>query len=170
MMVTVETAGITTGVYGLDCVVALGMSEVGEAGDSKTGEAGDSKMGEAGESLKGEEGDSTIVNAVGESLSGESGGANKGESSPLLSYFLQEVSRFSVSENLGFLVTGSTGSSARTWPLEREYILIKIKSEFSLRKYFLSSNEQSYDMFFFYLCIFCISDQRGEFCALTLCP
>lgn len=63
VMVTVETAGITTGVYALfRVVIHLGVSGVGDAGDSMIGEAGDSKVGEAGESIMGEAGDSTIVN------------------------------------------------------------------------------------------------------------
>lgn len=109
VMVTVETAGITTGIYALFGVAALGGSGVGEAGDSMTGEAGESKVGEAGESLMGEAGDSTIVNVgesmirrdkgstgddVGESMSGESGGARRGESSP--ADFLQEDSYLSL--------------------------------------------------------------------------
>lgn len=126
VMVTVETAGITTGVYALLAVVALGVSGVGDAGDSRTGEAGDSKVGEAGESIMGEAGDSTIVNTgesmirrdegsirddVGESMSGESGGARRGESSP--ADFLQEGSYLSlVSETLGFFFAGSSSSPA----------------------------------------------------------
>lgn len=125
VMVTVETAGITTGVYALFDVVALGVSGVGDAGDCMTGEAGDSKVGEAGESFMGEAGDSTIVNTgesmirrdVGESMSGESGGACRGESSP--AGFLQEGSYLSlVSETLGFFFAGSS-SPASIWPLGR---------------------------------------------------
>lgn len=86
VIVTVETAGITTGVYALFRVGVLNVSGVGDVGDSMTGEAGESKVGEAGESIIGEAGDSTIVNAgvsiirrdegsirddVGESMSGE---------------------------------------------------------------------------------------------------
>lgn len=126
VMVTVETAGITTGVYALFVIVALGVSGVGEAGDSMTGEAGDSKVGEAGESIMGEAGDSTIVNTgesivrreegsirddVGESMSGESGGARRGESSP--ADFLQGYSYLSlISETLGFFFEGSSSSPA----------------------------------------------------------
>lgn len=126
VMVTVETAGITTGVYALFRVVVLGVSGVGDAGDSMIGEAGDSNVGEAGESIMGEAGDSTIVNGgasmirrdegsiredVGESMSGESGGARRGESSP--ADLLQEGSCLSlVSEALGFFFAGSSSSPA----------------------------------------------------------
>ncbi len=124
VMVTVETAGITTGVYVLFVVVALGESGVGEAGESMTGEAGDSKVGEAGESIIGEAGDSTIVNTgesmvrqdegsnkidVGESMSGEPGGARRGESSPAV--FRQEGSYLSsFPETFGFFFMGSSSS------------------------------------------------------------
>lgn len=98
VMVTVETAGIMTGVYILDGVLALQFSGIGEAGESITGEAGDSKMREAGDSIVGEAGDS-IVGEVGdsmmvkagsssitgeaeESMVGESGDARRGNSSP----------------------------------------------------------------------------------------
>ena len=132
-MVTVETAGITTGVYAFFVVVALGMSGVGDAGDSETGEAGDSKVGEAGESLMGEAGDSTMVSTgesmtrqdVGESMSGESGGARRGESPPV--YLLQEGSFLSfVSETLGFFFAGSSSSPGSTWPVGRNPIIIRI--------------------------------------------
>lgn len=131
--VTVETAGITTGVYVLFGLVALLLSWEGDAGYSITGEAGESKIGEAGESIVGEAGDSTIVSAgesmirrdvgsnredVGESRSGESGGARKGESSP--ADCLHEGScLFLVSETLGFFFTGSSSCPAIIWPIGR---------------------------------------------------
>lgn len=138
MMVTVETAGITTGVYALFGLGALGVSRVGDAGYSITGEAGESKTGEAGESIVGDAGDSTIVSAgesmirrdvgsnredVGESMSGESGGACRGESSP--ADCLQEGSCLSfVSETLGFFFAGSSSCSASIWPLGRNTNLL----------------------------------------------
>lgn len=98
VMVTVETAGIMTGVYILDGVLAFRVSRMGEAGESMTGEAGDSKMGEAGDSIGGEAGDSIVGEAgdsmmvktesssirgeAGEPMVGESGGARRGDSSP----------------------------------------------------------------------------------------
>lgn len=88
VIVTVETTGMTTGVYALCGVLALGASRFDEEVDSMTGEAGDSKVGEAGESSVGEAGDSTMVKGESMmrlddvSMSGESGGARRGESSP----------------------------------------------------------------------------------------
>lgn len=67
VMVTVETVGITTGVYDFTGATAADVCEVGDLGDSITGEAGDSNVGEAGDSFTGEEGDSTIV-SFGESM------------------------------------------------------------------------------------------------------
>lgn len=138
VMVTVETAGITTGEYALFFVEALEVSGVGDAGDSMTGEVGDSKVGEAGESIVGEAGDSTIVNTgesmirrdegsirddVGESMSGESGGARRGESSP--ADFLQAGSYLSfVSETLGLFFMGSSSSPANVWPLGKNKNLL----------------------------------------------
>lgn len=121
-MLTVATAGITTGAYPLFDGVTEDESGVGEAGDSMTGEAGDSKVGDAGESIVGEAGDSTIVNLgeserwekdsieedAGKSLSAKSGGARKGESS---ADFFQSGSFLSfVTDNLGFFFTGSSTS------------------------------------------------------------
>lgn len=124
VIVTVETAGITTGVYGLCGIEVLEDSDFGDAGDSMVGEAGDSRIGEAGDSIVGEAGDSTIVNGgasiirreegstmdnVGESMSGESGGAINGESSP--ADFFQGGSYFSlVSDSLSFFLGGSSSS------------------------------------------------------------
>lgn len=68
VMVTVETVGITTGVYDRFGAGNVEPSAVGEAGDSIIGEAGDSNVGEVGDSITGEAGDSTIVN-FGESIS-----------------------------------------------------------------------------------------------------
>lgn len=120
-MLTVETAGITTGVYPLFGGVTEEESGVGEAGDSMTGEAGDSKVGGACESV-GEAGDSTMVNFgesdrwekesidedAGESLSTKSGGARKEDSS---TDFFQGGSFLSFpKDNLGFFFTGSSAS------------------------------------------------------------
>lgn len=63
VIVTMEAAGITTGVYDLAGVLALLVSGLGDAGDSMTGEAGDSKTGEAGESVMGDAGDSVTGDA-----------------------------------------------------------------------------------------------------------
>lgn len=136
VMVTVETAGITTGVYVVFVVVALGVSGVGEAGESMTGEAGESNVGEAGESIMGEAGDSTIVNTGesmvrrdeesirdddGESMSGESGGARRGESSS--AYFLLGGSYLSlVSEIFCFFFVGSSSSVGGICPLGQKKI------------------------------------------------
>lgn len=126
VIVTVETAGITTGVYSLFCEAALEVSGVGDAGDSMMGEAGDSKVGDAGESIIGEAGDSTIVSGrgsiikwdegsnredAGESMSGESGGARRGESSP--AGLLQDGPCLSLdTDTLGFFFAGSPSSTS----------------------------------------------------------
>lgn len=141
VMVTVETGGTKTGIYGLFGAVALEVSGVGDAGDSMVGEAGDSKVGEAGESIIGEAGDSTIVSAAesilkwdegsnrldaGESMSGESGGARSGESSP--ADFLQDGSCLSLdTDSLDFFFAGSSSSIGCIWPLGRnDKLLLKI--------------------------------------------
>lgn len=131
VMVTIDTAGITTGVYAF--FGAFCKSGVGDVGDSMTGEAGDSKIGDAGESIVGEAGDSTIVKAgesmvrqdeesmreyVGESMSGESGGARRGESSP--ADFLQREKCLSLdSETFVFFFAGSSSCPGIIWPLGR---------------------------------------------------
>lgn len=128
-MVTVETAGIITGVYVLFSGV-VPVSGVGDAGDSMIGEAGDSKVGEVGESIVGEAGDSTSVNFggsiircdggsnsgdAGESISGGSGGACRGESA---AYFFQDGSCLSLDTNvLAFFLLGSPISEAGIWPM-----------------------------------------------------
>lgn len=132
VMVTVETVGITTGVYDLFSAGTVDPSGVGEAGDSMMGEAGDSNAGEAGESIVEEAGDSTIVNFgesmsiwdngsisedVGDSISGVSGGANRGDSSPL-GFFQDILSVLSLDvETFDFFLAGSSPSIACIWPL-----------------------------------------------------
>lgn len=122
VIVTVETAGITTGAYVLFDVVVVEASDTGDAGDSMTGEAGDSKVGEAGESITGDEGDSTTAKSLvsitrreeGSNMegdeksgeSGESGGARRGESSPA-DFLHREKCLTLDSDTLLFLFGGS---------------------------------------------------------------
>lgn len=129
VMVTMETVGITTGVYAFIGATAVGVSGVGDTGDSITGEAGDSNVGEAGDSSIGEAGDSTIISfgesmmwnedsiceGGGESIR-ESGGAFRGESS--LADFFQNDSFLSCdTDSLSFFLAGSSTSAAGIWPL-----------------------------------------------------
>lgn len=138
VMVTMETAGITTGVYAFIGATAVGVSGVGDAGDSITGEAGDSNVGEAGDSSIGEAGDSTIISFGesmmwnedsicedgGESIGGESGGAFRGESS--LADFFQNDSLLSCdTDSLSFFLAGSSTSAAGIWPLRTNKKLLE---------------------------------------------
>lgn len=130
VMVTVETVGITTGVYDFIGATAVDVSEVEVLGDSITGEAGDSNVGEAGDSIIGEAGDSTIVSfgesmmwnegsiceGGGESMTRESTGARRGESS--LADFLQDDSFLSCgTDNFSFFLKGSSTSPELIWPM-----------------------------------------------------
>lgn len=131
MMVTMETVGITTGVYVFIGATAVDVSGAGDTGDSITGEAGDSNVGEAGDSNIGEAGDSTIVSFGesmmwneesicedgGESIRGESGGAFRGESS-LVDFFQNDSFLSCDTDSFSFFLAGSSTSAVGIWPLQ----------------------------------------------------